>query len=369
MKFRKEHYIILIILFTEFLGWSIIIPFLPLYAQDFGASPVVIGLILMSFALTQFISSPLLGRLSDRIGRKPVLLLAQLSTFFSFIILGYANSIFMVFLSRIVDGLIGSNGSVAKAYLTDITPKKEISEIFGLRGAAFGLAYLVGPALGGILANKYGYALPSFIAAAITFITIVLTFFMLPETVKKQKKAHKFKLIEISSTSQLFIYTLAHALFVCMFSLYAKIQYNMDASGIGFLLTYYGILTIIMRGILLKHFIAKFGEQRLLGVGVVGVMIDYGILIIKNYIMVILGITIFAVAGAFVGTFLQAEIARKTPKRNQGGMMGLINSMDSISNIIMPVLGGFLITLNPILINVVSLLMMGIIIGMRKNGA
>ena len=186
MKLTKEYVIIFVIMVTEILGFSLILPFLPFYVEELGATPLIYGLILASFSLFQFISAPIMGRLSDHYGRKPMLIFSQLSTFISFIILGFANTIWLVFLSRIVDGMLGSNMTIAQAYISDISSKKDRSKAFGLAGVAFGIGFLIGPAIGGTLA-KINYSIPSFIAAGISLLTIFTTFFFLPETVKRKK--------------------------------------------------------------------------------------------------------------------------------------------------------------------------------------
>ena len=125
MKFKKEHYIILIIQITEVLGFSLVLPFLPLYAKDLGVTPFVIGLIPASFSFFQFFSAPIMGRLSDSYGRKPLLILSQLSTLLGFIVLAFAHNIWLIFLSRAIDGLLGSNFTIAQAYLSDTSTKKK----------------------------------------------------------------------------------------------------------------------------------------------------------------------------------------------------------------------------------------------------
>lgn len=187
MKLSKELLIILVIQITEVLGFSLILPFLPFYAQDLGASPLIIALVLSSFSLFQFISAPILGRLSDIYGRRPLLIASQISTFISFLILAKSTSLTMIFLSRAVDGLLGSNFTIAQAYISDISTKKNRSKAFGISGIAFGIGFLIGPAIGGFL-SKFGFSVPAFIASGISFLTILATFFFLPETVTKKNE-------------------------------------------------------------------------------------------------------------------------------------------------------------------------------------
>ena len=152
--------LILLYVFVDVLGFSLILPLLPYYATSFGASSTVVGLLLAANAVTQFVGAPLLGRLSDRYGRRPLLLVSLMGTVAAFLMLGLAKSLWMLFLSRIVDGLLGGNISLAQAYITDITSDRDRARGLGFIGAAFGFGFIFGPAIGGTLAANGNYALP-----------------------------------------------------------------------------------------------------------------------------------------------------------------------------------------------------------------
>src|SRR5512143_2429611 len=182
---------IFLIVFIDLLGFGLILPLLPFYAKSFGASDLTIGLLLASYSLMQFIGAPVLGRLSDRYGRRAVLLISQLGTFVGFMILGFANALWMLFLSRIIDGISGANISTAQAYIADVSDEKNRAKNFGLIGAAFGLGFIIGPAAGGFL-SQFGYQVPAFFAAGLSLITIVLTYFRLPEPARKASSRREF---------------------------------------------------------------------------------------------------------------------------------------------------------------------------------
>mgnify|MGYP000595605339 FL=1 len=182
MKLDRKLLIILLIQITEVLGFSLILPFLPFYAQSLGASPLMVSLILSLFSLLQFISAPILGRLSDVFGRKPLLIASQVSTFISFLVLGRATTLGMIFLSRAIDGALGSNYTIAQAYISDISSKKDRSKAFGISGMAFGFGFLIGPAIGGYL-SRFGFSVPAFVAAGIALVTIVLIGMLKPEVI------------------------------------------------------------------------------------------------------------------------------------------------------------------------------------------
>src|SRR5688572_29876257 len=165
--------VIFLTIFVNLVGFGIIIPLLPFYARTFGASPIVIGLLFASFSLAQLLASPLLGELSDRWGRRPVLILSLIGTAVSFAMLAIAQSLTMLFAARIVDGLSGGNITTARAYIADITTEEDRAKAYGLLGAAFGLGFIVGPALGAGLSHV-SYTAPIWAAAIITLVATVL---------------------------------------------------------------------------------------------------------------------------------------------------------------------------------------------------
>jgi len=166
---NKKLVSVILVVFIDLLGFSLILPLLPYYAATFGANGFVTGLLVASYAAMQFVGAPLLGRMSDRYGRRPVLLLSIAGTSIGFLVLGFANALWMLFASRIIDGLTGGNLSVAQAYISDVTDAKDRAKGLGLVGAAFGLGFIIGPVSGGLL-SQWGYAVPAFAAAAaITF--------------------------------------------------------------------------------------------------------------------------------------------------------------------------------------------------------
>ncbi|HEY7506053.1 MAG TPA: MFS transporter, partial [Nitrososphaera sp.] len=178
---------IILVVFIDLLGFSLIIPLLPYYAQTFNASDTTIGLLLASYAAAQLIGAPLLGRASDRFGRRPILLISIFGTFLGFLIFGFAKSLVMLFASRILQGLTGGNLSVAQAYITDVTDAKSRNRGLGMIGAAFGLGFIIGPALGGLLSG-ISYSVPAFVAAGLSFINLLLIAFWLPESLTPEKR-------------------------------------------------------------------------------------------------------------------------------------------------------------------------------------
>ncbi|MBN1262844.1 MAG: MFS transporter [Candidatus Pacebacteria bacterium] len=362
MKHKKEILIILLIQITEVLGFSLILPFLPFMAQDFGATPFLVGLILTSFSLLQFITAPIMGRLSDRFGRRPLLIVSQVSTAAGFLILGFAKSLPMLFLSRIVDGAIGSNFTIGQAVLSDLSTKKERSRIFGIGGIAFGFGFLVGPVLGGALA-KSSYSLPAFLAAGISLVTILMTLFFLPETsAKKKLQKNRLKIVDWSSIkaflitfptglilAQLFFYLWAQAIFQGSFSLFARKQLNLGTDKIGYLLGYVGLINIFIRGWLLGKLINFLSEEKLRFWGMI--LLAVGLFLFplaRNFKNLLLSMTFFALGNSLARPFLTGAISRSVSDSKQGEVMGVVSSLGSLARIFGPISGGVILTSLPV---------------------
>ncbi len=344
---------------TEVLGFSLILPYLPYLAEDLGASPLVIGLILTTFSLFQFVSAPIMGRLSDYYGRKPLLILSQISTFLSFVILGFANTVAIIFLSRIVDGLLGSNFTIAQAYLSDTSTKKNRTKVFGISGVAFGVGFLIGPAIGGFL-TRFGYQLPAFLAAGISLITIIITALFLPETVKRKEIIDfKVKIIDwgifrkylgnkaqSSNLVQLFSFLLSNTIFVSGFALYARRQLEIGPDKVGFIFAYLGFLSIIFRGVLLSKMIDKWGEAKLEKLTTISMLIGLVGMVFSDNIYTYLPVVTFLSFG--MGTLrplLIGKISKSVSNKEQGAILGVTNSLGSFAQIIAPLISGFILNI------------------------
>lgn len=276
---------VFVIVLVDLLGLSIIIPLLPLYAASFGADPLMVGLLSGAYPVMQFLAAPVLGRLSDRFGRKPVLLLSQIGTFAGFMLMGFANALPLLLIARVIDGISGGNIATAQAVLTDSTTEKNRTQALGLIGAAFGLGFTVGPVLAYIALALSGnnYQVAAFVAAGCSLLSILLTAFWLPESLPPEKRGLKHgPLLDLGATAGAIKRPEIGFLLLLMFAqqfvfggleyllpLFTLSRLGMSAGGNAILFVFIGVLTVIVLGGLMRRWSAKHGDRWiiLLGLG------------------------------------------------------------------------------------------------------
>jgi len=356
---NKRLFSIILVVFIDLLGFSLILPLLPYYAKTFNANQTVTGILIASYALMQLIGAPILGRLSDRFGRRPVLLLSVFGTFVGFLLLGFANSLWMLFASRILDGLTGGNLSVAQAYISDVTDEKSRSKGLGMIGAAFGLGFIIGPLTGGLL-SQWGYAVPAFAAATISFINLILIYTWLPESLTTEKRSQMTEKKPAFSLNALlvafqrpftgsllitrFFFGLAFAILQTIFSLYALAKFNLTARDTGFALTYVGVLSVIMQGFLVGRLTNRYREDLLIMVSVVLMCISLlGWALTPSLLWLYIIMTPMALSGGLLNTLLSSTLTKAVAPHEIGGILGLSTAVESSTRIIAPILGGFLL--------------------------
>jgi len=351
---------IFIIVFVDLLGFSLILPLLPYYAQTFGATPTVTGLLVASYALAQLIGAPLLGRLSDRIGRRPVLLISISGTFLGFLLLGFARALWVLFAARIIDGLTGGNISVAQAYITDVSDNKNRAKALGLIGAAFGLGFIIGPAVGGLLSN-WGYNIPAFAAAALSFVNLTAVFFFLPESLSPAKRAMLAQRPRPAFTfralwdalnrprvgpllhTRLF-FGLASATFQTVFTLYAQYRLGLNAQTTGFVLAYVGVLAVLVQGGAIGWLTARFSDKRLILIStIVMALALLAWAFVPNLATLLIVLAPLSAANGVLNTVLNSALTKSVYPEEVGGTLGLSASIESLSRVIAPSAGGFLL--------------------------
>jgi len=360
MKHNRYLISIFLIVFIDLLGFSLILPLLPFYAETFGADPIMIGLLVAVYAAAQFFSAPLLGRISDRFGRRPVLLISIAGNMIAFIILGFAHSLAVLFVARTLAGIFGGNLSVAQAYITDVTDEKNRLRGLGLIGAAFGLGFIMGPALGGML-SQFGFGVPSFLAAGLSIVNLLLVALWLPESLTADKIAtlsdHHRPAINISDLMNTlkqpgigpllqnrFWFALAFNLFTSVFALYAQYRLNFDSRQTGYLLAYIGFLSVIVQGVLVGRITKKIDDKTLLFS--MTLLMSIGLLgwaFIQTLGWLMLDLAILAFAGGMFNTIINSAISKAVAPIEVGGTLGLASSLESATRVFAPSLGGLLI--------------------------
>jgi DHA1 family tetracycline resistance protein-like MFS transporter len=341
--------IIFLTIFVNLVGFGIIIPLLPFYAQTFGASPLVIGLLFASFSLSQLVASPILGDLSDRWGRRPVLIFSLLGTVVSFVMLALATSLSMLFAARIVDGLSGGNITTARAYIADITTEENRAKAFGLLGAAFGLGFIVGPGLGAAL-SRISYTAPIWAAAAITVVATAVAFLWLPETVHRAhaggrspwralaelwQRAHLRVLFTID-----FAYWTAFAVYQTTFALFGARRFGFDASHTGYLLSAFGVLGVVVQGAMVGPIVATLGERRTLAVGLLFAAVGWGGSAVTHSLPVfVLMLVPGAIGIGLCNATLSSLVSKSAGSHEQGRVQGAAGGLESLGRTIGPVWG------------------------------
>ena len=355
---------IFLIVSVDVLGLTIILPLLPFYAEKFGASPSIVGLLVSTYALCQLIAGPILGRMSDHMGRRPLLLVSQMGTFIGFLILAYANALWIIFLSRVIDGLTAGNLSLAQAYISDVTRPEDRAKSFALIGIAFGMGFLIGPGISGYL-SQFSYQYPIFVAAGLSGTSILATYFLLPSRTPQGADSatpRKIAVLDWGNYAryfrqpglapllwQFFAFTTAFSLFMSGFPLFAERRYEWQGhpfgpKEVGYVYAYLGVLGVILQGGLMGRLVKAFGEMPLVRAGFFGGMAGLAALAFTHSIPLLLVVSAVSSSGTgLVRPALTSLITQKADRSEQGVVLGLTQSLNSISQIVAPAIAGLLI--------------------------
>jgi DHA1 family tetracycline resistance protein-like MFS transporter len=341
--------IIFLTIFVNLIGFGIIIPLLPFYAGTFGASPLVIGLLFAVFSLCQLVAAPALGDLSDRWGRRPVLIFSLAGTVVSFVMLAMAHSIAMLFAARVVDGLSGGNISTARAYVADVTEPKDRSRAYGLIGAAFGLGFIFGPALSGVLA-KISYTAPIWAAAALTFVATAMAWLWLPETVHRTQAGtgNPFRylpaLLKRSRVRRVliidFLYWFAFAMFQTTFALFAARRFGFDAPQTGYFFAGFGVLGVVVQGVCIRPIVKRLGDKPTFLLGLTFGAIGLGAAALSHSVtMFTLSMVPLALGIGFGHPTMSSLVSLVAGREEQGRVQGAASAVESLGRTIGPVWG------------------------------
>jgi MFS transporter, DHA1 family, tetracycline resistance protein len=341
--------IIFLTIFVNLVGFGIIIPLLPFYAQTFGASPLVIGLLFAVFSICQLGAAPALGDWSDKHGRRPVLIFSLLGTVVSFVMLALAHSITMLFLARIVDGLSGGNISTARAYVADITPPKDRARAYGLIGAAFGMGFICGPALSGVLA-KVSYTAPIWAAAAITLVATAMAWLWLPETVHRAHAGvgNPFRylpdLLRRAAVGRMlvidFVYWFAFSIFQTTFALFAARRFGFDAPETGYVFSAFGVLGAIIQGGLIRPIVRRLGDTTTFRLGLILGAVGLVAAALSHTVVLFMATLVPLAFGIGFGHPTVASLVSRVARdEEQGRVQGAAGAVESLGRTVGPIWG------------------------------
>lgn len=361
--FTKPLIIIFITVFIDLIGFGIVIPALPYYVETeaFQATPFEIGILFASYSLMQFIFSPILGGLSDKYGRRPILFFSLLGSAIGYLFIGFAFALWMVFLGRIIAGITGGNLSTAQAYIADVTTRENRAKGMGLFGAAFGLGFIFGPAIGGIL-SRFGIHVPFLFAAVLSFANAILLYFILPETVKKDsfvapeiRKNRFTQIIESLADSRFatlnaiyFFLVVSFSIMTYAFVLYTIFRFGYTAEQNGYIFAFIGVLAVIFQGGLFGKLTVKFGENPLMIIGCVMMAASFFII---PFITVDFGglygllacVALMAIGNSMTSPSITSLASKVSSNENQGKSLGVLQSGASLARAIGPAVGGILL--------------------------
>lgn len=351
---QRQLLTIFLIVFIDLLGFGLILPLLPYIAEKYSASPVTIGLLTATYSLFQFLAGPVLGRLSDRFGRRKILILSQLGSVAGYILLGLTHSLPLLFLARIIDGATGGNISIAQAVMADLTDKKTRAKGMGLLGAAFGLGFMLGPALGGFL-SRYGFALPAFFAAGVGIITTITTALFLQETVNlktaKTNPRTRFSwanLRQILTTRPIsdliitfFLLSLAFSGMQGIYALFVQVKFGWGPTEMGYLFGLVGIVAIISQLKILPALLTRFGERTTLTISVPLLATGFGLVsIAPNVTIMLLANTLIPIGNTLANPTITAIATESIPPDEYGETLGILQSAGSLGRIYGPIIAG-----------------------------
>ena len=377
MKSKPALATVFLAVLIDLMGFGIVLPLLPFYASLFKASPVAIGLLYSIYSFAQLIFSPIWGGLSDRVGRRPIMLMSTLGAAFAYLLFGLAHTLPLLFLSRLIAGIMGGNISTAQAYVADVTPPEKRAEGMGLIGAAFGIGFVLGPAIASVLIQpaflnffkipvEHEYAIPGFFAAALSFTSFLLVLFKLPETVKSpvREKEGLFKssvftkgfwisLTEPGAAGMkflfpmlagcVFLFSFAQSSLYSSFSLFCESELGLSAGKVGMLYAYLGLIAILIQGGLIRGLVRKFGEEKLFLAGSFLLVLGFAAIpLAGSFRFLVMALGLLGLGGGLTGPTLNSLISKEADPAKVGQAMGASQGMAALGRVIGPTWGGLL---------------------------
>lgn len=354
---RSTFSVLFTTVFIDFMGFALILPYIFFYAEGFGASPFVFGLLLASYSIAQFIFTPIWGSLSDRFGRRKIILLCLLGSGLSLVVFGFANNLWLLFLSRIMAGAMGATFPVASAYVADITSLENRMKYMGKIGAAFGLGFIIGPAIGGTLSGLYGYGIPSLVAAGLAFANFTIGYFRLPEPPLKkdvertqqgkESLISTFRAVAAKTDMKLLLATY----FIAMLAFFVldgtgtpwgKEVFGFGPFQMGILFFYIGLVSAVVQGLIIPKISNKYSPQLLLLIGVIAITIGLatlGAITSYNLPALIISSSLIPLGMGFTIASINTLVSLTASAGRQGSALGVTQSVSGIAQMIGPAFG------------------------------
>ena len=354
---------VFLIVLVDVFGMTLVIPLLAIYAETFKATPLQATMLVSVYAACQLVSGPIIGLMSDRVGRKPMLLISQVGTFIGFIVMARAQALWMLYLARVLDGSTAGNLSLAQAYISDHTEPSQRAKSFGLIGIAFGVGFFIGPSLTGYLSAKYGLTTPIYLAAVMSATSVLCTATLLKGGRQSQhafddrEKALHWKTYAKyfgrpglrERLLQFLFFITSFSLFISGFALFAERRFTYQGHPfgpreIGYVFGYVGFLGIVLQGGLIGRLVKWFGEASLVAAGFVALAVGYfGLGIASSFVLLMLTGTLAAFGNGVIRPALTSLITQQAGRQEQGVVLGIKQSLMAMASIVSPIVAGLLI--------------------------
>lgn len=376
---RTAFITIFLIVATELIGFGLLIPMLPLIASKLTSNILLIGVLMSAFSFAQFIAAPFWGSLSDRFGRKPILIISKTGTIISYIILAFSHNYTGFLISRLLDGFTGGNIATARAYIADVTPEKDRSKGMAVIGISFGLGFILGPALGGLLYGKEtGHFYPALVAGGLSLIALLFTIFLLKEPERKtetisapQLLARGYGLIRnpfiMTLSLAILLYMLSFSGFESTFSLYTFKFFSLGERSTSLVLTYAGLITLVVQGYISRKTIENYKKSIISGLFLT--VIAFILLGTANtFWEMITAITLLPFGLGLINTFLPTFLSTSVDKTQQGAAMGIYEGLSSLGRIIGPLYAYSIITYHfRLFYGLTALILIAVIVMLAKT--
>lgn len=353
--------LLFLIVFINLMGFGVVIPLMPFYVLHLGAGPELIILIFSFYSGAQFVTAPIWGRLSDKYGRKPILAWTMLATVLSYIILAYADSLWMLVLSRFVGGVAAGNIGITFAYMTDITTEEDRSKGMGLLGAAFGLGFIFGPAIGGILAGPdvatADYFTPAIVAAGLSLVAFIGIVVLLPESLKPELRARLAQQKPVSLLQQIstvlsrrvlvmfvamgFFFVSAWALLESILGFWANALFNFGPTHVGYLLVWMGTISVFIQGFLIGPLTRRFGEQNLLMTAMAISLVGFVALAASTTLVtLLLSTALLSISSGLFNPIASSLVSKEATEEDRGVVLGVYQGAGSLARMAGPAFAG-----------------------------